>query len=55
MKELNDLEEEIIDLNQAADLAEKIFVDGKPEDYLVHAMIAHARRVMLLFERIKAL
>jgi len=53
LKKLREIEDELIRLNQAADLAEKLFVDGQPEEYIVDAMIMHARRISKMFQEIQ--
>ena len=44
------IEDELIRLNQAADLVEMLYVDGKPEEYVIDAMVMHVRRLTGLFE-----
>lgn len=39
------LEDELIKLNQLADLAERLFINGTAEEYIVDAMITHIRQL----------
>ena len=44
------VEDELIRLNQAVDLVEKIYVDGTPEEYMVDRIIEHVRTLSGLFD-----
>lgn len=52
-EKLDTLEDELIKLNQAASLAEKLYVDGHPEEYVVDCMVSHARKLTVMFDDLR--
>ncbi len=46
---MHELEDIIIRLNQAADLAEMTFVEGKPQEYLIDCLIQDIRILKEVF------
>jgi hypothetical protein len=42
-------EAELIRLNQAADLAERVFTEGAPEEYVIDGMVMHIRTLTKMY------